>query len=306
MTISVPARHMAAVQCYALLCANIFAHTSTYAAGFNCGRALQPDEKAVCADGVLSKLDDELNIAYKKLLSADPSVADKERRNQRAFLVNRRGCSTDTQCIRSLYDARLGQLNAAAGLEIFEPERQPQSSKLVDQAQKLLALSLRCPSKPIQEGARLFYKVAYESIGDRTTLRVKQTVHIFEGLKFAEEPYQADSTISGVNAATTSIVETTFSAPLNAITRVEISRGSDMTVLCDGHKQCVNFAISSYDTSCQTFKGQACNDARTIRPDTETRMDSIINFEAICHSQIRNTAEALRILISAAKYGQVD
>jgi uncharacterized protein len=45
---------------------------------------MQPDEKAVCSDSALSKLDDDL--AYKVLLGSKPDEAETECEAQRASL----------------------------------------------------------------------------------------------------------------------------------------------------------------------------------------------------------------------------
>lgn len=79
------------------------------AASFDCRRATSPDERAVCSDTKLSKLDDEVSVAFAqaKHASGNQVVAIGRR-----FLASRRACEADRACIGHVYEAMLGTYRA--------------------------------------------------------------------------------------------------------------------------------------------------------------------------------------------------
>lgn len=83
------------------------------AAGFDCNRASTPTEQAVCADPVLQQRDGELAQAYRQALTATGWPAELKA-DQQAWLKRRDACGTRTECLRSVYAARLAQLQPAA------------------------------------------------------------------------------------------------------------------------------------------------------------------------------------------------
>ena len=93
---------------------------ATRAAGFACGSAANEVEKTVCADPVLSRLDDELTRAYKRARS-NAGVDAWIVRAQRQWLVVRDTCG-DLLCLRSAYEQRVAQLTAAAELSDTMPD----------------------------------------------------------------------------------------------------------------------------------------------------------------------------------------
>ena len=63
------------------------------AAWFNCnGSKLLPDERTVCSDATLSRMDEDLNSIYKEIVDSrsevPATIGEQERRNQRAFYLN--------------------------------------------------------------------------------------------------------------------------------------------------------------------------------------------------------------------------
>lgn len=80
------------------------------AASFDCGKATTKVEKLICADAELSKLDEELNIAYKSALQ-DEKHADAIKQTQKRWMKERSGC-TDAACVKGAYGVRLSSLVA--------------------------------------------------------------------------------------------------------------------------------------------------------------------------------------------------
>jgi uncharacterized protein YecT (DUF1311 family) len=86
----------------------------TFAAGFDCAKARAEDEKAICANPELSKLDDELTAAYRA--AAAPFKGWKERatpfqRNQSEWVKDRARCGDTVACLKDAYRARIAWLN---------------------------------------------------------------------------------------------------------------------------------------------------------------------------------------------------
>ncbi len=83
------------------------------AASFDCKRAWNRVERAICADPHLSKMDDQLGRLYSSF-TQDINL----KQQQRIWILSRNQCaiSTDTkQCIESSYLSRISQLQALAG-----------------------------------------------------------------------------------------------------------------------------------------------------------------------------------------------
>ena len=78
------------------------------AASIDCGKASTKVEKLVCADAELSKLDEELNTAYKIVLQ-DEKQADSIRQSQKHWMKERNACA-DPACVKRAYETRLSSL----------------------------------------------------------------------------------------------------------------------------------------------------------------------------------------------------
>ena len=87
--------------------------TVSQSASFDCTKAALPVEKLICADAELSRLDDELAVAYRTAL-AQASNADAFKNAQRKWLAATRGQCDDVTCIKHAYRARLGELSGPA------------------------------------------------------------------------------------------------------------------------------------------------------------------------------------------------
>ncbi len=79
-------------------------------AGFNCAGNLTNVEHVVCSDPTLSKLDDELAVAYQQALRDQPRP-DIVRRSQRQWVEERDRCKSPA-CISAAYRKRLGELES--------------------------------------------------------------------------------------------------------------------------------------------------------------------------------------------------
>ncbi|MBJ3815449.1 hypothetical protein F9C28_11045 [Shimwellia pseudoproteus] len=93
-----------------LLCA---VSVPVMAASFDCTRARQPDELAICHDRTLNDKDVEMATTYRLLkglfaMGARGSMQDQ----QQQWLAQRRQCGSDVQCLHQRYDQRLQQLTA--------------------------------------------------------------------------------------------------------------------------------------------------------------------------------------------------
>ena len=86
---------------------------SAEAASFNCAKAAQPDEKAICKSRSLSELDVQMATLYgvrmklPMLMGAHGAAQDE----QHAFLVDRATCGADAACIGAAYQQRIDELN---------------------------------------------------------------------------------------------------------------------------------------------------------------------------------------------------
>lgn len=79
------------------------------AASFDCAKARTPTEKLICGDPTLSRLDEQLDDAYR---SAQRRVESRTalRDAQRKWLSTRRDVCTDVACLRAAYLARIEAL----------------------------------------------------------------------------------------------------------------------------------------------------------------------------------------------------
>lgn len=82
-------------------------------AGFPCSGASTFVEKAVCGNKLLSALDDELDVAYRKALK-EAVDAEGLRAQQRVWLSNVRDSCQSESCLRRVYMERLDALEAYA------------------------------------------------------------------------------------------------------------------------------------------------------------------------------------------------
>jgi glucose/arabinose dehydrogenase/uncharacterized protein YecT (DUF1311 family) len=86
-----------------------FAARDVHSASFDCAKAITTSEKAICADPVLSRLDEQLDDAYRvaqKRAESRRALRDA----QRAWLTTRRDVCRDAACLRAAYEMRIEAL----------------------------------------------------------------------------------------------------------------------------------------------------------------------------------------------------
>ncbi|MCW2243979.1 DUF1176 domain-containing protein [Azospirillum canadense] len=97
---------------------------SSFAPSFDCAKALQPAEKAVCADATLSSMDRLLDHAYRMALDGLPAEqAAPLKGDQVRWLLERarafKAANEDRSVLVTLYDQRLRAVIAKAGPRIL-------------------------------------------------------------------------------------------------------------------------------------------------------------------------------------------
>jgi uncharacterized protein len=88
--------------------------SSSFGAGFDCGKASTFVEKTICSDSQLSELDSLMTEAYGIAMkdSGDPEALKAE---QRSWLSNKRNRCRDIVCLRESYNDRITQLISTSG-----------------------------------------------------------------------------------------------------------------------------------------------------------------------------------------------
>ena len=81
------------------------------AASFDCAKAATKIEKFICRDAGLSKLDEDLNKAYLKLLERN-DVKQQAVRNQKQWLKDVRNTSQSVECLKNAYATRIKEINS--------------------------------------------------------------------------------------------------------------------------------------------------------------------------------------------------
>jgi uncharacterized protein len=85
------------------------------AQSFKCKRAHYPDEKLICAEAALSRLDEQLATAYDNAMRRlSPQRAQELDEEEEIWVVQRRRCGANYSCIERRYLDRLAELAAIA------------------------------------------------------------------------------------------------------------------------------------------------------------------------------------------------
>ncbi len=69
---------------------------------------LNPSERIICTDGILSRLDLALNEAYERARKVEPDL------DQSAWLARRNACGTEISCLEAAYRLRISDLRGIA------------------------------------------------------------------------------------------------------------------------------------------------------------------------------------------------
>jgi uncharacterized protein len=127
--------------------ASASASTST-TPSFDCSKASNPYEKAVCANPILSRLDNQLATIYKnaRARSADPEAL---RKTQVDWIKNTRQCASNTSCIEKAYKDRIVALGGGAQPQAATTVKAPAAQNNVSQAPSQQAQTTTTPSPPL-------------------------------------------------------------------------------------------------------------------------------------------------------------
>ena len=91
------------------------------AQSFNCHKAFYADEKTICEEPRLGRLDSELATLFGHVSSRlPPPQRTALKRDETGWVVARRRCGHDGRCISALYGRRIQQLDAMLAAD--EPE----------------------------------------------------------------------------------------------------------------------------------------------------------------------------------------
>ena len=88
-----------------------FTEESKIKPSFDCSAISKDDERKICSNDELARLDNEVVDRYKRYLGSLTAVARSDFvRDQRAWLDVRNRCGNDTQCLTARYQERIKQL----------------------------------------------------------------------------------------------------------------------------------------------------------------------------------------------------
>lgn len=99
---------------------------SAQAASFDCAKAQSKVEHLICDNPEISKLDEELNAAYKAALQ-DEKQADTTMQAQKQWMKERNGCA-DADCVTRSYESRLKAIPSSLGNPVSNPKQKPRFS----------------------------------------------------------------------------------------------------------------------------------------------------------------------------------
>lgn len=98
-----------------MMCALLITQ-STEAASFDCGKAQTKVEHLICDNAEISKLDEELSVAYKAALK-NTSKVEAIKQAQKQWMKERNGCA-DAACVKRAYETRLASLRPATSAPV--------------------------------------------------------------------------------------------------------------------------------------------------------------------------------------------
>lgn len=98
--------------------------SSIQAASFDCSKASSKVEIFICENAEISRLDEDMDAAYRTALLRDPKRAGITKREQKEWMKERNRCSDDA-CLKDSYTARLGllALSKASNIPVQLPSR---------------------------------------------------------------------------------------------------------------------------------------------------------------------------------------
>jgi uncharacterized protein len=89
--------------------------TPAWSQGFNCNFAKAADELTICRDDSLKALDEQMSDRFFKIRQQLPVEGQPQLKSgQKDFLLRRKFCGTDGDCIEGIYKERLETLCSLA------------------------------------------------------------------------------------------------------------------------------------------------------------------------------------------------
>ena len=96
--------------------------TLVQAQSFDCRSAKRLDEVAICQNQDLAELDIQMSNAYFRLLnSLTGSDRDQLRSQQIEWLGERQDCGDDLDCLRTVYEERINELDNEGASKLAQP-----------------------------------------------------------------------------------------------------------------------------------------------------------------------------------------
>jgi len=145
------------------------------AASFDCAKATTTVEKVICGDVKLSKLDEELDAAYKMALQ-DHTRAEATKISQRQWLRERNLCLTAV-CLQAIYKDRKSNLQI-----LISPEVQSDTTVIADQSKIIYGNSHEEISASNQ--AKGDFVIVQDAFREHVCQRFKDNLNQFRNLDF--------------------------------------------------------------------------------------------------------------------------
>lgn len=97
---------------------------ATFAASFDCDKASNSIETAICEDSALSSLDEELATTYAQVLAqADTASRVQLKTKQRQWITQVRNRCSDTECLSNAYRQRIDELGIGSDKSASSPHQ---------------------------------------------------------------------------------------------------------------------------------------------------------------------------------------
>ena len=94
----------------------VIASAPAAAQRFNCRYAHYADERAICRDPALGRLDDELSFVFNDTTRRLPAQEHRKiEQDETAWVIQRRQCGANPDCVAQAYRSRMTRLASAPG-----------------------------------------------------------------------------------------------------------------------------------------------------------------------------------------------
>ena len=179
-------------------------------ASFDCGKAASNVEKLICGNAELSKLDENLNNAYLRVI-ARSDVKQKAIDSQRQWLKNERNVCRSTECIKIAYEKRISELGftSSFGITFLRPSGRNTSPNQSTDTDKVTEPQVGMPPVEIQKTQTL-HKQSSERAKDCDTSNIldsaklpksKVVTQLVETAKIELDQHQIDCAVQTLENA---------------------------------------------------------------------------------------------------------